>query len=917
MKNLLYGWLLWESVFIAGSVFAKDLGVSQCVTILSRDSQDLIARAEERFQSEGDYIDEWVKIRALKAKGGSVVTMVDYAAKRQGTSTDSPYSYVADTSYSFSPARTPAPTPRTQTPLTASPHMLGSGSHSYRADSPLLPVFGLSEKRSPVVPPNRSISVGEESSSSSSPSSFRQVFYEWPKHVSSPRAVVEKKEEAGVLYIRKLRHNRERTPFQAVNPTDNPDAMVASLCNYYLESTQTGGDSPRVYQICCGFEEVERTPDFHQLIRGDGDTTSEQLVESRRINKSVIQFLEHVEGHRPSSGRVPMYERGDVIGPFEFHPPALSEYAQSIKATVVGIGTSTVVFRYHEFEHPDQELIFRDLNSVLPKLAFRRIYFASKKDSNQYASKDDANQFYHHQMAQVRFLKENDIDILPVQFWKSDHQTVLIAQPFLKSENLLENYFEEIVKGDLAPDAQIKVLGRWMTVEAFLCQVTDLIIKGVKRLHDLNESFIAEDAQEGYEKIIEGFLDAKYPNYALDRDDDGDLVVKYFDLFPVHLLIFGRHPKDSNGHTQFEIFDRYFHRPEGVDTLVRKGMVNSYKDKREGYSNPVTMLQKLAASSLDLIYQNIPFTQALEEISAQTGNRYQLLGTIVGKINSIASQRNFPGEISMDGAIKYWVGRVKKNMLLRLALDFLTVAEILNQDEDRETRQVMSATSDESALNAWARELYAGEFCGYIQSAKEGNLTPDELLPLLRGMVERYVKGDHREGNKIEPVYDIDPEADLFADVRPLSYDENHWRSGLTFAKQMMAEQITQLKLESVSGKRSREDCLKEYQSSLLRGWLMTFNVPEKTACDASPVVFSRPSVLAISPVPVKRKGSADRKISPLKQKSKRIRKERSSLQKYNLEGMSSASFSGGGTPPSSPPRAVDMLIPCSPATTK
>uniref|UniRef100_UPI00248F0F37 hypothetical protein n=1 Tax=Parendozoicomonas sp. Alg238-R29 TaxID=2993446 RepID=UPI00248F0F37 len=353
----------------------------------------------------------------------------------------------------------------------------------------------------------------------------------------------------------------------------------------------------------------------------------------------------------------------------------------------------------------------------------------------------------------------------------SEHATVWIAQPLLKSDELLETHFEKMA--DLSPDDTISVLGEDITLDDFLGQVTGEIIKGVKKLHDLNQGFISRDEEAGYEKIIEGFLDAKYPNYALDRyEESGELVLKYFDLFPAHLLMFGRHPTDSNGHTQYEVFDRYFHRSEGIDSLVRKGMVGGYKEKYAGYSQPATMLQKLAASALDLLYQKISFTEACGMIGNKEGNRYRLLNTVIEKINKSACFNGFRAQVTIEEAIQYWQRRVEKNMLLRLALDFLSIAGLLTQKEDQETELVMSETSDEKKLKAWARELYNGELSHLTSEAEEGYLTPDELLSYLRGMVSRYISGTHRSGEPVQPKYQYSEGAPLFSLSRPLKHPE-------------------------------------------------------------------------------------------------------------------------------------------------
>ncbi|WP_281648750.1 hypothetical protein, partial [Parendozoicomonas sp. Alg238-R29] len=168
----------------------------------------------------------------------------------------------------------------------------------------------------------------------------------------------------------------------------------------------------------------------------------------KEVNRKTVQFLRSIESrNKPAEsanmpqakdskahkGQIPSYEVGSIIDSFTFKEPASGEL-YPVKAKVIGLGTSTVVFQFNEFDNPDENTILTSLNHVLPKFAFRRIYFTSE---------NHAIQFYHHQTAQVKFLKEQGIDILPVQFWRSEHATVWIAQPLLKSDELLETHFEK------------------------------------------------------------------------------------------------------------------------------------------------------------------------------------------------------------------------------------------------------------------------------------------------------------------------------------------------------------------------------------------------------------------------------------------------------------------------------------------
>ena len=783
MSTLLVRVVLCFCGFLYVGVSVAKFDINSCVAILGSDRGRIVSEAKSVARARGK---EWISIKVYDESRTSYAKVGEYAGHLSSLSV-SEYTYVAGR--------------KSDTPVATPADALAGRLHSIEElyQDQLMGVgfqSGSSGASSTASTPLVARQFSNSSSSSSAP-----LFPE-----------IEGK-ELGTLYVRQVGpgDTQRRESFHALRSKVD-DREVASLCYHFQEP----GDQSEVYQVCCGFETMEATPDYYTLTKEDGVFRLGEKELADEANRNVLNFLEYIEGEAADAlkakvaagkaGNVSMYNKGDEMGPYRFSATGDEDENEFIPATVIGTGTSIVVFRYGTFEDVADGSVYQNLNTILPKLAFRRTYFTSCSD---------AEQFHHHQIAQAKFLEKNGIDILPVKFWRSAHNTVLIAQPYLKSENLLENYFDQINGGHFNVDDEITVLGGKMKVSDFIEEVTGLIIDGVKKLNDLNKGFRLHNESGNYEQIIESFLDAKYPNYAIFRENGGRLKLKYFDLFPAHLLIFGRNPKDSNGHTQFEIFDRAFYRPEASDALVKKGMVNGYKEKLGSYSELSTMFQKLAASSLDLVYQDVPFHMACQELDSNISERSQFVRRIIDQINDVAASKFLKGKITPEQALTYWKNRIRKNMLLRLALHFLTYTELLTQNEDRETRQIMSASQDEKNLMKWAEQEYKGSLQEYVAWAKAGLLSPDELIPILRGMVKLYVNGEHLTAPTITPDYAFEEGEELFQISRPLRCPRpedptSRELQGVEYVKTVAKEQIKTLRMKLSQGQ-EREECFSEF----------------------------------------------------------------------------------------------------------
>ena len=532
----------------------------------------------------------------------------------------------------------------------------------------------------------------------------------------------------GTFFVHKLSPGDDPEGFVLLKPGLSRDGLDKGLlCSVREFTSMDGGEEiTEHYNVCCTFVGVDKTPDFTGML-----PLNDILTEDAALNHNdvIANFLAEIEGqyHRK------MYKKGDVMG-FMYK-------GRNVKATVVGIGTSTVVFQFGQFAGDDSDDDINVLNYYLPKMAFRRIFFTSALNSML---------FYFHQLAQVGFLEEHEIKILPVKMWRSKTRSVLISQPFLDDKNLIEHYFKEIARDDCGES--INVLGRWMPVDSFLREVTSQIISGVRRLDSINGRYEKEGGK-GRQKIMEGFLDAKYPNYAIHREvsergTSDHLVLRYFDLFPAHLRLFNRQPMDSNGHTQYETFDKFYQRDDGADILVREGMVGSYKKKFNKLRDASVMMKKLAASAIDLVFQNTSYHEANDILmKSMCGRKYDLVVKILGMINDSARTTNLRGRVTFDEAVDYWQSRVKKNMILRLALDFLDVAGLMNDFEKGEMSQLLSASEDEEALMQWAHELYksSGGLCHLVKQARDKALPPDVMVPFFRGMAKQYLESpDYR-----------------------------------------------------------------------------------------------------------------------------------------------------------------------------
>ena len=546
-------------------------------------------------------------------------------------------------------------------------------------------------------------------------------------------------------------------------------------------------------------------------------------------NLEVLEFLKHIEDSHQY--KADMYQTHDIMH--------FNYMGHEVDAEVVGVGTSTVVINFKHFKTGGDNPSIQKLNQVLPNLAFRRIFFTDTST---------AMLFHFHQLAQVRFFDENNVQILDVNFWRSDHNTVLIAQPFLKKEYLLETYFERIISAEKqrqelknlenvrlpspeypdderssspgatgSGDDTIEVLGKRMNVDVFLSEVTLRIIESVKALDDINQKNQGENIDgTGFQKNMEGFLDAKYPNYSIERDPvSGDLVLRYFDLFPAHLLLFNKSPTDSNGHTHFETYDKHYQSDDGVDELVVDGMVGSYKKKYADYSKPVNMLKKLAASAIDLIFQDDSyFTTRDILVAKKDGYKYKLIEKVVANIKISAAVRFLPGadDINLEQAINYWLARTEKNMILRLGLDFIDFIGQMTELERSENSQALSASADEKAIMAWGRKLFSGPLAHYADSARSKTLTADGAVGIFRGIVHTYTRSQGHYKNEVPQAF-LKPKTD--------------------------AQRVQPVKVEREESEASEASDGSEAGNELLSG---------RYSSKRSPVIFTHPPAVLLTP---------------------------------------------------------------------
>ncbi|WP_133060564.1 hypothetical protein [Parendozoicomonas haliclonae] len=764
---------------------ARELGLRRCVTSMWYDSDKIIGlleQFEDDRRSQGgesdDGEDEWMTVRAYEKPEMDFRSEVQMCSGSpcKNPMQEKSLDYVIDVNWGFmipstpkaTPLNTPVPTPR---PVSSSAYVM--------YPSPIAP---LSDKRedfpfiaSPLSVTQHRAEVGgpESVPPNNSPD---MVSFESQASVSSDSLspqVLPGVDRQGILFIRRLgQHESAENKSLLKSAYDKKRAAEMSMICNVME--RSGDPSGYYYYLCCAFEGLEKTPDLVSLVKNREAGTSKS---EKRENKKVIKFFSEIERQYERK----MMKVGDLMH-FVYK-------GRNIAAKIVGVGTSTVVFRFETFDGDDSDEEINSLNKLLPEFAFRRITFTNKMKSEV---------FWFHQLAQISFLNEHDVDILPVKIWtEEDAVSVFIAQPYLEEPERLEYYFQEISQD--ATRTRVNVNGADLSIEDFLTIVTNEIVSGIKKLSKINSDFTLGREGRTDTKVMEGFLDAKYPNYAVRRNSKtGRIELQYFDLFPAHLRLFERHPMDSNGHTQYEIFDTYFQRGDGEQPLISNGMVGAYKKKYVDYNNPEKMLMKLGASGVELIFDGVDYKEARDVlinrvVSPEMSHRMSLVEYIVGRINSAAKKYDVKSSITFEKIVDYWDRRVKTNMLLRLALNFLEEAQIMSWFELKEASQLMSSSTDEDALLAWAKRLYQDDekFKAFMQAAHRGEIQPDPAIKLFQALVERYSTPmpEDDEQTFVKTLYPLLAERRI--NQRPIGVSELQWQEK-QYLKQQALERAKQ-----------------------------------------------------------------------------------------------------------------------------
>ncbi len=710
----------------------KQLGVSLCVNMMWHDSGEIVRVADDflnhRGKPQNTKVDPWISIQADK-KDEQENGLSDLLAQNEFVGWVSPFVYSVVKSRGYTVQQTPCSTP---------------------APSP-------SPQLSPLASRQRCDSTTHDPESSNSLDGVRE-------------------DENYFLFVRPLvgKQNKCRSLLKPVIYANGDE--WAMICNVVYGQDGKG----KKYNICCPFGSVKKVPDFISLLDAqntsfegvkfsdDGNRTfsgqgacgsgrAEMEEDGPKRNNIITEFLTEIDGKWPPE----MVKVDDII---EF-----IYKEKSIKATVTGVGTSTAVYRFGTF---DGELSDRlnHLNEYLPQLAIRRLVF------NEDAAKD----FLYHQMAQICFYKERGVDFFPTKLLKTTGGGVFIVQPYLDEKNRLEHYFSLISKKEsggndivtaknLQADSvaaspkprisgdenaentdspveneqlhdianeEINICGKTISIQKFFRDVTKIIIGGVHLLRHINSNYKIVNNDNSKIQVLEAFCDAKFNNYSIAITADDELKLSYYDLVPAHIKAFGRYPRQSNGHTQYEIFDGYFQRKNGNNDLVKDGMVRSYAEKYNKYSNVDALMKKLGASGLELIFSGVSMPEALYSLNNKNSNErlVKLADLLVEAIKSSVAGEVIGVQVTMEEIIKYWEARVHKNMLLRLSLDFI---KHISVDEIPS----MPLSKDESILIDFVRSQYEipGPFQYMRQEQDRGNLTPDVVMAVFDKLIKGYL----------------------------------------------------------------------------------------------------------------------------------------------------------------------------------
>ena len=511
------------------------------------------------------------------------------------------------------------------------------------------------------------------------------------------------------------------------------------LCNTY---SLTGSGAA---EICCDMGNIEPILDFNGIMTWPRGAN---LRKNRMdLSRAIYRFIRETE--RSKSFPEKVFQEGNDEASYSF------EGGEGI-VKKVGAGTSIVVFKFIQASlssSRENEL----LNSIMPKLAFRRVYL---KDEIQ------AKAFYFHLVAHDFYLNENEVVSLKGQYIRSGN-VVYIIQKLLNRENILENYFKDTLLG-LSIDDEITVLGKFVSVGEFIESVTSLILSGIQKLAKANEKHKdIGDSEDDIKLHLAGYVDAKYANYAIYLDDDkGDFFVKYMDPYPVHLMIFDQQPTEANGRPPYMVFDSFYHKKGASDALVHNGMVAKYLKKFRSYSNELSILLKLASDIIDTLYGDISesfhFHSIINDLKEKRSDRYKLIKIIYDTIARKSAESKLYQITSSDlekKAIDYWVSRVKSNMLMRLSFFYTRKSGWDNTDEVINARDqfVLSQTPDESRLIKWVEELVEDKDSTLFRLMRgEHKHDPDHVIPLLRSAMNAYVAGaDYKKhGLTLKPVID-------------------------------------------------------------------------------------------------------------------------------------------------------------------
>ncbi len=722
------------------SAKAKILGLSQCVEVIASYSPTLVQLTKKNIDADYRLRNKWINFAVINSQEVDANAAIGWRGEP------------LDTYYKFEATGNDIMT-RASTPICAA------------SPDPNVPFP--SGRVSPYFQISASSQISRSPLSYPSSSSSQSCFPPSPQVIFSPASVASSTSgegEAGIeghIWVK----NRGQAQQSGSGDPDEPmfrgiktghsgaqQGRSALFCDgYWLESTR------EQFAVCCEFDKDKEIPDLSKLQKMDKSRQSD--VDA--IAATFVDFLEHIEDEDQYRGG--LYKVGDEMI-FEFD-------GIIVKAKVIGAGTSTIVFQFYSVEGKKYcDLIKLDrLKRSLPGLAFRRITFPDESS---------AVFFYYHQIAHAKYLSERKVDALNAQFWRSKKNSVYIMQPLLDKKNLLETYFKDVLIGK-GEDTDVNILGEEVTVKEFLDNVTMQILDGVKILDNSNKAYNTMSAKLGREKMLTGYLDAKYPNYQVDYDwKEGRCKVAYMDPYPIHLQMFNRLPSRSNAHLQYEKFDKYFHSEGAEDLLAHEGLVNKYQKKFEAYSDQKKMLLKLAASIIDPLFENCEGGTRVDVVKKilleeKSGDRYNLFRMTMDSIAKAANQLGITATVTHKEAVEYSEKRIEINMLLRLALTFVRDADWEEGDELDACQLFLSESAYERELIAWARELYGWSSGEKVESEREyehrGSLRflkskeykkNPQILHWLRGIVKVFLENpDYRDcAGNIAPIVDPTPE---------------------------------------------------------------------------------------------------------------------------------------------------------------